>query len=276
MVLVAIEQSFPEGARILDDDLAPRIMPLGYRIWIRICVRFRDWIVRKSESNVPGLWGGIMARKRYIDDTAVASSRGGAEALVNLGAGFDTRVYRLEALAGLPAWEVDQPRNITPKRTRLARIFGEVPAHVRLVPIDFDREDLAAVLASHGYPPDTRTFYIWEGVSQYLTEHGVRTTFRFLSEAPSGSRLTFTYVPRDFVEGSSLYGQEYLYKRMLVTDKIWHFGIDPETIDDFLGDYGWRTLEHLGYDELGERYVKPTGRSLRSMAIERIVLAEKA
>jgi len=62
---------------------------------------------------------------------------------------------------------------------------------------------------------------------------------------------------------------------MLVKDKIWLFGMDPAKVDDFLGEYGWRVLEHLGYEELDERYVKPTGRNLQSMAIERIVQAEK-
>ena len=56
---------------------------------------------------------------------------------------------------------------------------------------------------------------------------------------------------------------------------LWLFGLDPENVDDFLGDYGWRVLEHLGYEELADRYVKPTGRELTSMAIERIVYAEK-
>jgi O-methyltransferase involved in polyketide biosynthesis len=51
--------------------------------------------------------------------------------------------------------------------------------------------------------------------------------------------------------------------------------LDPEKVDEFLGKYGWRVVEHLGYDELGERYVKPTGRKLLSMAIERMVYAEK-
>ncbi len=44
---------------------------------------------------------------------------------------------------------------------------------------------------------------------------------------------------------------------------------------DFLGVYGWRVLEHLGYEGLAERYVKPTGRKLVSLALERVVYAEK-
>jgi O-methyltransferase involved in polyketide biosynthesis len=51
--------------------------------------------------------------------------------------------------------------------------------------------------------------------------------------------------------------------------------MDPEDVADFLGVYGWRLLEQLGYEELAERYVKPTGRKLVSMALERMVYAEK-
>jgi methyltransferase (TIGR00027 family) len=275
MVLVAIEQYFPEGERIITDDLAYPILPLGSRIWVRMLGRFQEWLVRKTEGKVPGLWGGIMSRKRYIDDNAVEAAEGQIEALVNLGAGFDTRAFRLKDLAEVPAWEVDLPQNINPKRSRLEKLFQKVPEHVTLVPIDFDHQDLATVLSSHDYRPDRKTLYIWEGVTQYVTESGIRATFDFLAKAPASSRMAFTYTPRDFIDGEAFYGQEYLYKQMLVKNQIWLFGIDPNKVDDFIGEYGWRVLEHLGYDDLDERYVKPTGRDLQTMAIERIVYAEK-
>ena len=103
-----------------------------------------------------------------------------------------------------------------------------------------------------------------------------KRSLHFLANAPLGSRMAFTYTPRDFIDGEIFYGQEYLYKQMLVKDQIWLFGLDSEKVDDFIGEYGWRVVEHLGYDDLDERYVRPTGRDLQSMAIERIVLAEKA
>lgn len=275
MVLVAIEQYFPESQRILTDAIAYPILPLGSRIWVRMLGRVKGWLVTKTETKVPGLWGGIMGRKRYIDDLAVEAADGQVEAVVNLGAGFDTRALRLEALAHVPVWEVDLPQNIEAKRSRLEKLSQKVPDHVTLVPIDFDRQDLATVLASDGYTPDRKAFFIWEGVTQYVTEDGIRATFDFLATAPGGSRLVFTYTPRDFIDGEVFYGQEYLYKQMLVKDRIWVFGIDPDNVDEYIGEYGWRVVEHLGYDELDERYVKPTGRDLQSMAIERIVFAEK-
>jgi len=274
--MVAIEQYFPEDERIINDELACPILPFGFRAEVRLIGRFKDWIVKKSEEKVPGLWGGIMARKRYIDDQVAEAADGRIEAVVNLGAGFDTRAFRLPALSNLQVWEIDQPQNIDAKKSRLEKLFHENPSHVTLTPIDFDHEDLATVLTSHGYAPQKKTFFIWEGVTQYLTEAGIRATFDFLAAAPVGSRLVLTYTPKDFIDGESFYGQEYLYKKMLQKDKIWLFGLDPENVEGFLSEYGWSVLEHLGYEELDERYVKPTGRKLGSMAIERIVYAEKS
>jgi O-methyltransferase involved in polyketide biosynthesis len=162
------------------------------------------------------------------------------EAVVNLGAGFDTRPYRLSALANAPAWEVDQ-----------------------------------AILASNRYSLDKRTFFILEAVTQYVVETGIRAIFDLLATAAPGSRLAFTYIRQDFLYGQNIYGQERLYKRYIVKDKIWLFGMDPQEVTEFLKPYGWRVIEHRGYEDLTVRYVKPTGRVLVSMPIERLVYAEK-
>jgi len=115
------------------------------------------------------------------------------DAAVILGAGFDTRAYRLPVLAPTPVYEIDLPANIDRKRTRLTKLFGGIPANVTLVPIDVETQDLAD-LANHGYRPERPTFFVWEAVTQYLTEAGVRKTFDFLATAAPGSHLVFTYV----------------------------------------------------------------------------------
>jgi len=276
-VVVAIEQHFPEGARLIDDDLAGRILPAGMRFWVWLTRPswMRDWMIGMSEKKTPDVWAIFPCRKRYIEEKVAEAVVDQTEALVNLGAGFDTLAYRLDALADVPVWEVDQPVNIEAKRSGLEKVLGEVPAHVTLVSIDFDSEDLAGALASHGYALDKKTFFILEAVTQYLTEAGIQTTFDFLAKAPAGSRLAFTYVRKDFIEGKALNSLDDFHKRMVLKDKSWLFGIDPEDVADFLGGYGWRVLEHVGYEELAERYVKPTGRQLQATAIERVVYAEK-
>jgi O-methyltransferase involved in polyketide biosynthesis len=57
---------------------------------------------------------------------------------------------------------------------------------------------------------------------------------------------------------------------------VWIFGLDPQNVSAFLAPYGWRVSEHFGCDELAERYVKPTGRQLTTLPVERVVYAEKA
>lgn len=60
------------------------------------------------------------------------------------------------------------------------------------------------MLAADGYAPNRCRFFIWEGVTQYLSESGVRATF--LGEAARGSRLAFTHVCRDFLDGKETFG----------------------------------------------------------------------
>ncbi len=275
-VLVAIEQNFPVKQRILEDDLAYRILPFGMRIFVRLMrgKAVRNWMVRASEKDIPGIWGGMLCRKRYIDEKLI-NSVSQINAVVNLGAGFDTRVYRLSALSDMPVWEVDQLENIQPKQAQLRKLFGAIPSHVKLVPIDFDQEDISSVLASHGYSADKRTFFIWEAVTQYLTETGIKTTFDFLAKAAPGSQLAFTYVRKDFLNGRVMYGWEKAYKKYVIKDKIWLFGMNPEALPNLLKQYGWQVVEDIGYEELADQYIKPTGRILESTPIERIVYAKK-
>ena len=211
--------------------------------------------------------------QRIIDDQLVSASSG-IQAVVNLGAGFDTRSYRLPALAGLPVWEIDQRDNIRAKDKRLRKSLGKVPANVKLVAADFDRDDLSALLAAHDYSTGKPTFFIWEAVTQYLTEPGVRRTFDWLAQAASGSRLVFTYVRKDFLDGSNRYAWETGY-RQFVASKVWSFGLYPGDSAAFLKGYGWRIIEDVGYDELAGKYILPTGRPLASTAVERMVHAEK-
>ena len=91
--------------------------------------------------------------------------------------------------------------NIARKTAAVRRALGEQPVSVRLVPLDFEHDDVLDVLTGHGYRPDSRTFFVWEAVTQYLSAEAVDSTLRRLRQATSGSRLVFTYVLRDFIDG---------------------------------------------------------------------------
>ncbi|MDP7729029.1 MULTISPECIES: SAM-dependent methyltransferase [Mycobacterium] len=276
MLLSAIEQHEPADRRLVDDDLAGLFLPAPLRLLVAATAPslFRRVFISASERTGPGLWANLVCRKRFIGDK-LAEALDEVDAVVILGAGLDTRAYRLTRRIRKPVFEVDLPVNIARKARTVRKVLGELPLSVRLVALDFEHDDLLTALAEHGYHIDYRTFFIWEGVTQYLTEDAVRATLDGLRPAAPGSRMVFTYVRRDFIDGTNRYGSRTLYRSVRGRRQLWHFGLLPEEVEGFLAGYGWRLVEQLGPDELVERYVIPTGRRLPASQIEWSALAEK-
>jgi methyltransferase (TIGR00027 family) len=260
----------------VDDDLAELFLPRPLR-WLVAATRWapaRRLMVRGSEYTGPGLWANLACRKRFIADK-LEEALPDVEAVVILGAGFDTRPYLLTRRVRVPVFEVDLPVNIARKAKTVRRVLGGLPMSVRLVPLDFERDDLLTSLAEHGYRTNYRAFFICEGVTQYLTEDGVRRTLEGLRAAAPGSRLVFTYVRRDFIDGTNLYGTRTLYRNVRQRQQLWHFGLQPDEVAEFIAEYGWRLVEQAGPDELVRRYVAPTGRKLEASQLEWSAYAEK-
>jgi methyltransferase (TIGR00027 family) len=276
MVLAAVEQNEPPGRRLVDDDLAELFLPASLRLLVA-ATRFapvRNLMIRGSEWSGPGLWANLACRKRFIADK-LAESLDDIDAVVVLGAGLDTRPYLLTRQVRLPVFEVDLPINVSRKAQTVRRALGEPPLSVRLVALDFERDDLLTSLAEHGYRTDYRVFFICEGVTQYLTEDGVRRTLEGLRAAAPGSRLVFTYVRRDFIDGTNRYGTRTLYRSVRQRRQLWHFGLQPDEVAAFIADYGWRLVEQGAPDDLARRYVAPTGRKLEASQLEWSAYAEK-
>jgi methyltransferase (TIGR00027 family) len=276
MMLAAMEQTEPPGRRLVDDDLAARFLPAPTR-WLVTATPpalMRRLMMAAMDRDSPGLWANMTCRKRYIADK-VTEALDGIDAVVVLGAGLDTLAYRLARQNDIPIFEIDQPVNIERKAAAVRRVLGKIPSSVQLVPLDFERDDVLTVLAERGYRPDYRTFFIWEGVTQYLTADAVHATLESLRPATSGSRLVFTYVRRDFIDGVNFYGAEQLYRRFRERQQLWRFGLQPEEVLAFLDEHGWRLVEQLGPEQIVQRYIEPTGRDLTASQVEWSAFAEK-
>jgi methyltransferase (TIGR00027 family) len=276
MFHVALEQYQPDEHRLIHDALARQMLPGRLRLLVGIFgfKPLRQGFLSLVERGFPGTRGGF-CRKRYIDDRLVEALDSGIDTVVILGSGLDTRAYRVPQLSALPVYEVDLPQTIAYKERKLRQLYGCVPPHVRLIPIDFDRQTLEDVLKSHGYSLEQKGFFIWEGVTQYISETAVRTIFEFLAKVRSCSRIVFTYIVKDFIDGERTYGLERLYQQTRVKKQMWQFGLQPSQVAAFIEEYSWKEFEQVGTDEYRQRYLIPMGRTDAVMEIERTVYAEK-
>jgi methyltransferase (TIGR00027 family) len=132
----------------------------------------------------------IPLRVSAIDAELATSVAGGCRQLVILGAGLDTRAFRMASLADVAVFEVDHPATQAYKR-RKSRLLRPVARSLTFVPVDFERQRLGASLIGAGLRPDQPTAWVWEGVVMYLSDEAVRRTLDdvALSSAPASTLL---------------------------------------------------------------------------------------
>jgi methyltransferase (TIGR00027 family) len=266
--------------RVFDDPYAAGFLSGAYRgiaVLARIPAVGRR-VERYIDAHYPaGPRGSSVARTRLIDDLVDDAVRDGARQVVILGAGYDSRAYRLPSAASAAVFEVDHPATQAAKR-RL--VESRVPlgrrAHVRFVPVDFERDDLAEALAAAGFATDRTAVVIWEGVTNYLTAEVVDATLRHLTGlAAPGSRLVFTYVDRGALDGSGEFGGLEEWVAVLRRGgEPWRFGLVPGELPGYLAERGLRLEADLSTRDAADRYLAPLGRDDVAAPFYRIALAE--
>jgi methyltransferase (TIGR00027 family) len=258
------ERSVRPELRLFDDPLGPRLLPPLARAVVSLAVLrvpTRALVERAS----PGVVGGLACRTRAIDDACVEAVEAGCRQVVILGAGLDTRPYRLPALAGVDLWELDLPAVQQAKIAALTRVLGRRPARVRYVPVDFEHSSPGAALAQAGFDATAPTVVVWEGVSMYLPMAAVEQIFAFAGSLARGSRLVFTYVTLATLTGAR---SGWFARRFR-----WLSGFDPATLAQRLAPYGLDLVDDLGGAEYAARYLRPLGRRLPVFDVERVAIA---
>jgi methyltransferase (TIGR00027 family) len=262
--------------RVFDDPLAVRFLRGGYRLLAR-AARLRPVGLRLSrliDRRWPGPRPSAVARTRLIDDLVVAALAHGARQVLLLGAGYDSRAYRLPGIDRVPVFEADHPATQAVKR-RLVRgaVRPERRRHVHYVPVDLLRQDLGDALLAAGFAALEPTVVVWEGVTNYLDEPAVDATLRRIAAlTATGSSLIFTYVDSRVLDGSLDAGNWPEVVRR--AGEPWTFGFDPATLPGYVAARGLRLALDMSTRDAAVRYLEPLGRDENAATFYRVAQAE--
>jgi methyltransferase (TIGR00027 family) len=226
----------------------------------------------------PRTRSSAVVRTRLIDDLVRQAIRAGARQALLLGAGFDSRAYRLAELRDVPVFEVDHPSTQKAKRQRLEARLGSLPGNVRFVPVDFERDDLETKLLHADFDPAVETVAVWEGVVSYLTPAAVDQNFRMLARmlAPR-SHLIFTYVHQGALDDSVAFREARRWKSSVRSSgEPFIFGFDPAAMPDYLQPRGFTLTSDVSTAEAAKSYCEALHRSEPGSELYRIAAALRA
>jgi methyltransferase (TIGR00027 family) len=272
----AIESSLPAHRRLFEDPFARRFLRPSLAFVAALCrvPGAADFVSGFIDRRWAGARSSAVARTRFIDDALGAALARGIDQVVILGAGFDSRAYRLPGLKRVTVFEVDHPDTLARKRYVLRRASIHVPSQVRFVGVDFNAADLDHVMAEAGYSKLVRTFILWEGVTNYLNEAAIDTTLRWCAQAATGAQVVFTYVDRAVVDDPRAFtGTERLFTTLKAAGEQWTFGLDPAHLASYLTQRGLELESDVGSVAYRARYLPQGGRIMRGYEFYRIAVA---
>ena len=144
------------------------------------------------------------AARTTFFDAALTRHLRDIDQLVILGAGWDTRSYRMPK--GIRCFEIDTPKTQQTKRHMLKKA-GLDTTRITFVPADFMTDDWLEKLVHAGFDPDKPTFFLWEAVTMYLDREAVESTLRKIAGTASGSVVAFDYFNADLIESKGLFSR---------------------------------------------------------------------
>jgi len=249
----AVESNRPANDRLFHDPYAKHFLTPILKMWVWLSAYpfFRWFVPWYVELRWPGSITSVVARTKMIDNLALEAIRQhGVYQVILLGAGYDTRAYRLAA-EKVQFVEVDRPHTQQYKKDLLHKLNIRPLIPVDYVSVDFREQRPEATIPGLLQQQHYKTLIIWEGAVNNLTPSLGNTMFRYFQNYPSGTRIIFNYVDRDMFEHPRrFFGASRVVRMLKKMNEKWDTGLTPETLPDFLAVYNMELL----YDENATEY----------------------
>lgn len=209
--------------------------------------RGREIIARLPPKAFIGGWS-VIIRTCVIDEQIPAALADGVDTVLNLGAGLDTRPYRMALPPDLRWIEVDRPQVIELKE----RILGAEKPICRLERVRLDLSDAAArrAVLEKVATRSRKVLVLTEAVIPYLSEKAVASLAADLRARPS-----IRYWIADYFSPAA-----YQYRRRTGMDKAMRnapFRFEPTDYFAFFAGLGWHPREVRYLAQEADRLKRP-------------------
>jgi methyltransferase (TIGR00027 family) len=224
----------PVAIELLRDD------ELGVVDAVRSGTLPQAWSDRVAYESVAACALVVVPRTVAIDDAIRAHAH---PQLVILGAGLDTRAWRLADLSDVDVTEIDHPASQRDKQGRVGSRPTLARTH-RFQPADLAVDALEDALEAAGHDPDAPTTWLWEGVVPYLHRPDVVRTLRAVSaRSARGSTLIVNYQRRSLRARSGRILAATFARlggaRTITAGEPWHTLLSPGEAARLLADAGF-------------------------------------
>lgn len=255
----AVESLKPENRRVCYDPLAIHFLRPSFKLLCKLGPLVQPVFWWLAERNFSADVAQGIGRTRYIDEYVTKCIDNGIRQMVILGAGYDSRAYRIGGLKdNVEVFEIDHPATQIDKKAKLIKLFGALPAHVIYVSVDFERESFEQKLLASGYDPSLKTLFIWEGVTYFLSEEVIDGTLSFVrSKSGNGSSIIFDYTFKSVIDGT--YDSEEAKREMEILARLgepFTYGIEEGAIKEFLTEKGFCDVTEVSAEFLTNNYFK--------------------
>lgn len=206
--------------------------------------------LRYPYEGTPPVQHQTQVRSTFVD-AAIERYLPGVEQFVELGGGYDTRTVQLQHNHRIHCFEVDLPRTQQLK-LKLLHQCGIDTSGVTFVTASFLTDNWLDNLVKAGFDPRKPTYFLWEGVTYYLSREAMEKTFRTIATNAPGSVVVFDY-GTDAVNKMHSKPLGRLHKAILKavreSQTFWIPSEPPvkDTLATLLNTYGLSLREHLSW-----------------------------
>jgi methyltransferase (TIGR00027 family) len=247
----AVESARPADDRLLHDPYAKIFLTPVLKTWVWLAAAtplFRWFVPWYIQLRWPGSISSVVARTLKIDQMTIdAINNHDVYQVIILGAGYDTRVYRLTQMGVKRVQFVEVDRKMTQDHKK--KLLQHMPAdHKPLIPVDYvtlnfkeksPEDAIPRLLQQEHY----KTLIIWEGAVNNLTASLGNIMFRYFQNYPAGTRIIFNYVDSRMKENPRrFYGASRVVRMLKKMNEQWDTGLSPNTLPQFLAKYNMELL----------------------------------